>query len=185
MDRQEKGLPYAIPTDNPFRNNPKARPEIFAYGLRNVWQMQFDSKTGKLWGGDVGQNAVEEIDIIESGNNYGWRYYEAETIFKPTDPKPSNATPPVVSYSQKNGDKSVTGGYVYYGPISEWNGGYVYGDFITGRIWLFQPSSKVNTLLADRQSPPIQVSCFGKSRNDDILVVSYADGVVYKLSPSK
>ncbi|HOY96776.1 MAG TPA: PQQ-dependent sugar dehydrogenase, partial [Catalimonadaceae bacterium] len=140
VDRQEKGLPYAIPTDNPFRNNPKARPEIFAYGLRNVWQMQFDSKTGKLWGGDVGQNAVEEIDIIESGKNYGWRYYEAETVFKPTDPKPSNATPPVVSYSQKYGDKSVTGGFVYHGPITEWNDGYLYGDFITGRIWIFHPT---------------------------------------------
>jgi glucose/arabinose dehydrogenase len=185
VDRQEKGLPYAIPADNPFKNNPKARPEIFAYGLRNVWQMQFDSKTGKLWGGDVGQNAVEEIDIIELGKNYGWRYYEAENVFKPTDPKPANATLPVVSYSQKNGDKSVTGGFVYHGSITEWNDGYIYGDFITGRIWIFHPTTKSNILLSDRQSPPIQVSCFGQSKNGDVLVVSYADGVVYKFAPSK
>jgi len=181
VDHKENGLPYSIPKSNPFQHVKDARPEIFAYGLRNVWQMNFDSQTGKLWAGDVGQNAFEEIDVVESGKNYGWRYYEANSEFKPADPKPKSAIPPVWNYTQKNGDKSVTGGYVYHGPVKEWDDGYIYGDFITGRLWIYYPSTKSNELLIDRQTPPVQVTCFGKTKNADVLIASYEDGVIYKM----
>jgi len=183
IDKEENGLPYAIPADNPFKGKTGARSEIFAYGLRNVWQMQFDPATGKLWAGDVGQNAFEEIDIVESGKNYGWRSYEATTVFASADPKPENAVPPVFNYSQKNGDKSITGGFVYHGPFEGWKDKYIYGDFITGRLWLFDPKGNTNILLVDRKSPPVQVSCFSQTQSGGVLVVSYSDGVVYRLSP--
>ena len=184
VDKSESGLPYAIPQDNPFRGKEGARPEIFAYGLRNVWGMAFDKQSVKLWAGDVGQNATEEIDVIESGKNYGWRYYEASAVFKPEDPKPEFAVPPVWEYSQKDGDKSVTGGFVYHGPNLEWEGGYVFGDFITGRIWMFHPDRKENKLLLDKQSPAVQPSCFSEVLDGRILVVDYTSGKILELVSS-
>jgi len=184
IDKKSAGQNYGIPSDNPFVGKDQARPEIFAYGLRNVWQMQFDPATGKLWAGDVGQNAFEEIDVVEKGKNYGWRVMEAKSVYASADPKPENLEPPVVNYSQKNGDKSVTGGFVYHGDFSNWQNKYVYGDFITGCIWLFDPKDGKNDLLLDRKSPPVQISCFGQTQTGDVLVVSHNDGVVYRLSPN-
>ena len=71
VDKNENGNNYAIPVDNPFINSPGFRKEIYAYGLRNVWKFSFDSQTKQLWGADVGQNLVEEINLIEKGGNYG------------------------------------------------------------------------------------------------------------------
>src|SRR5690606_11222546 len=82
VDKTSGSLPYAIPADNPYKGNTSGfREEIFAYGLRNPWRFNFDKETGKLWVGDVGQNKIEEIDIVENGQNYGWNIMEAEECF--------------------------------------------------------------------------------------------------------
>jgi len=183
VDKKDPRKEYSIPVNNPFVSNPKAKPEIFAYGLRNVWQMSFDSKTGKLWVGDVGQNAFEEIDVIESGKNYGWRGLEAKSAYKPSEARPTETVMPIWNYSQRNGDKSVTGGLVYHGKHEAWQNGYVYGDFVSGRVWVFQPETNKNDLILSWQVPPVHISAFGQTTDGEILVVSHDDGIIYRLVP--
>ncbi len=183
VNKSDKGLAYSIPESNPFVTTPNARPEIYAYGLRNVWQMSFDPQTGKLWAGDVGQNAFEEIDIIESGENYGWRGLEAKSAFKPAEAKPTATVLPVWNYSQRDGDKSVTGGLVYHGKHPEWQNGYVYGDFVSGRIWIFNPETRKNELLLDKLEKQIHISCFAQSADNEIILASHEEGIIYKLVP--
>ena len=125
------GSPYAIPADNPFGN------EIFHYGLRNPWRFSFDSLTGDLWIGDVGQGSWEEIDFLTPGTpggvNFGWNAYEAMHEYTPGG-QIENYRPPLFEYSHSEGC-SVTGGYVYRGSMLEWQGVYFYGDFCNGKVW--------------------------------------------------
>jgi len=129
VDRKDPGKNYAIPKDNPFAQREKARPETWAYGLRNVWRMAFDRKTGRLWAGDVGQNLYEEIDIIEKGGNYGWNRREGLHHFGVNGLGPrKNLIDPIWEYHHDVG-KSLTGGCVYRGSrLPELEGAYLYGD---------------------------------------------------------
>ena len=127
---------YKIPADNPFVGSAEAKPEIWAYGLRNIWRMSFDRETGELWAGDVGQNQWEEIDLIRKGGNYGWRYREGTHQFDTaTPPEESVFIDPVVDYPRSDGI-SVTGGFVYRGKARPAAVGvYLYADYESGRIW--------------------------------------------------
>lgn len=136
VDRKSDERNYAIPEDNPFVDRKGARPEIYAYGFRNVWRMTFDRETGRLWAADVGQDLWEEVNIVKAGGNYGWSVREASYPF---NNKPSSTTEapvePIWEYDHRIG-KSITGGYVYRGKrLPELQGAYLYADFISGRIW--------------------------------------------------
>ncbi|MES2440295.1 MAG: PQQ-dependent sugar dehydrogenase [Verrucomicrobiota bacterium] len=141
----EKG--YKSPSDNPFLNSKDAKPEIWAYGVRNPWRCSFDRETGDFWIGDVGQNRLEEINYMPkgkaSGANFGWRLREADKENPKKDvggPMPDGAIDPVYVYKHGMKDDeglSVTGGYVYRGPIKELHGRYVFGDYQNPRIWSF------------------------------------------------
>ena len=135
--RPEGDRLYSIPSDNPFVDREGARPEIWAYGLRNIWRMAFDSETGELWAGDVGQNKYEEVDIVRSGGNYGWRIREGRHAFRPDESPPEGVEliDPVVEYPRGDGI-SITGGHVYRGSARpEAVGTYLYADYRSGRIW--------------------------------------------------
>ena len=123
---------YTIPANNPFGN------EIWAYGLRNPWRISFDRLTGDLYIADVGQNKWEEGNFMPAGNsggvNFGWKYFEATHPFSDTPPTDVQFTAPIVEYSHDMGC-SVTGGYVYRGEMTDWNGIYLYGDYCTGTVW--------------------------------------------------
>ena len=160
VDRKDENRNYGIPADNPFVGyEDRALPEIWAYGLRNVWRMAFDRDTNLLWAGDVGQNIWEEINIIHRGGNYGWNLREARHNFSP------NATglradliEPIFEYHHDIG-KSITGGFVYRGSsIPSLLGKYLYADYVSGKVWALEYDHEQgqvigNHLLAEGQMP--------------------------------
>ena len=179
VDRQDPGLGYAIPADNPFVERRGARGEIWAYGLRNIWRMSFDRKTGDLWGGDVGQNAWEEIDLLVKGGNYGWNIREGAHPFRPGEAE-DPMIDPVVEYPQRQGRQivglSVTGGYVYRGrEIPALYGAYVYGDYVTGRIWALRYDQGRLTEHREvfRRPPAISISSFGEDEAGELYLCSF------------
>ena len=129
------GAPYAVPGDNPFVSTQGARGEIWAYGFRNPWRLNFDAATGAMWVGDVGQYKVEEIDVVSRGGNYGWRRYEGNDCYKDCGAR-DGLTFPVATYTHADGGCSVTGGVVYRGRnVPALAGWYLYTDYCSGRVW--------------------------------------------------
>ncbi|MGH0173918.1 UNVERIFIED_CONTAM: hypothetical protein FKN15_066549, partial [Acipenser sinensis] len=143
VDDNSSGPPYWIPPDNPFVTDPRARPEVYAYGVRNMWRCSVDqgdpltlTGRGRLLCGDVGQNKFEEVDIITKGGNYGWRAKEGFSCYdkKLCSNSSLDDILPIFAYPHKLG-KSVTGGYVYRGcEMPNLNGLYIFGDFMSGRL---------------------------------------------------
>ncbi len=142
VNTSEGGNNYGIPADNPFVGNNDVLPEIWASGLRNPWRCSFNTDGGELFCADVQQNSYEEVDIIASGNNMGWRKMEATHCFDYTKPDDHPAscdsaglTPPILEYENCTAKPanckgiSVTGGYVYQGGHDAWKGKYIFGDW--------------------------------------------------------
>jgi len=176
--------PFAVPPDNPFVGVAGARPEIWAYGLRNPWRFSFDRATGDLFIGDVGQNAVEEIDFqpaaSRGGENYGWSCLEGDVAagFNACDGRPLTA--PILVYGHEQGC-SVTGGYRYRGSTTALRGRYVFGDFCSGRIWLAEESGGRwrSELWGDTE---LQISSFGEDEGGELYVVDLARGEIHRLT---
>ncbi len=162
------GGAYAVPGDNPFVSTPGALPEIWAYGLRNPWRMAFDPATGALWAGDVGQGAVEEIDVIRRGANYGWNRFEGSRCNGGACDR-SGLTFPVAEYGHDLGC-SVTGGVVYRGSaIPQLVGHYLYSDYCGGRVWALPTQGGAPVLVADRGNRP--VASFGTDAAGEVYLV--------------
>lgn len=185
VDTTAPGLQYSIPPTNPFVGNTQGyREEIYAWGVRNPWRMSFDPVTGWLWAADVGQNAWEEIDIIENGKNYGWNIMEGNHCYNPpTGCNTAGLTLPVWEYSHNLGN-SVTGGYVYRGPgVPELVGKYIYADFGSGRIWALEydgVNPAVNNQLIDT---PLLIASFGVDQNQELYICAF-DGKIYRFKPT-
>ena len=174
------GRPYTIPSDNPFVGQGGARGEIWAYGLRNPWRFSFDKDTGDLWIGDVGQNAVEEVDFAAAssggGENYGWPGMEGTRSNK--GGRPDGAVDPILDYRQADGGCSVTGGYVYRGSrIPALTGAYLYGDYCAGNILAARQSGGVVTEQADLGLDVDGLSSFGQDNRGELYALSLAGGV--------
>uniref|UniRef100_A0A8B9R9Y2 Si:ch211-136a13.1 n=1 Tax=Astyanax mexicanus TaxID=7994 RepID=A0A8B9R9Y2_ASTMX len=143
VNNNEDSVPYAIPPDNPFISEKDARPEVYAYGVRNMWRCSIDrgdpitaEGRGRMFCGDVGQNKFEEVDLIEKGGNYGWRAKEGFSCYdnKLCLNSSLDDVLPIFAYPHKLG-KSVTGGYIYRGcEMPNLNGLYIFGDFMSGRL---------------------------------------------------
>jgi glucose/arabinose dehydrogenase len=181
--------PYKIPADNPFVGQDGARGEIWCYGLRNPWRIAFDRQTGDLWCGDVGQNRIEEVDRLVKGGNYGWNVLEADEVFrerKETTPAPAGMIPPVAQYGHDLG-LSITGGHVYRGSkIPALQGWFVYGDFMTLRMWACKEDragGKHEVVTLTRA--PQQVASFAEEPDGELLMTGFRgrEGQIYRLVP--
>lgn len=184
VDNPQNGNQYGIPPDNPFADNEEGyREEIFAWGLRNPWRFSFDAETGELWVADVGQGDREEINIVENGLNYGWNIMEGSICFPPGSDCDTNGLElPVFEYTQDNGDRSITGGYVYRGSwLPEMEGYYIYADFISGRIWALNPSDLEDPENTELYHADFNISSFGTDQNNELYICGF-DGKIYLLS---
>ena len=185
VDAASDGLAYGIPADNPFVGNTDGyREEIYAYGLRNPWRISFDAENGRLWAADVGQNAYEEIDIIEKGENYGWNVMEGLHCYEPSSGcDREGLVEPIAEYDHSQG-RSVTGGYVYRGSdVAPLVGKYVYGDFVSGRIWTLDydgSTAEVEELFDTN----LGISSFGVDRGGELYVLAF-DGKIYRFGLSE
>ena len=179
--------PYRIPTDNPFLGVAGVRPEIWAYGLRNPWRMAFDPPSGLLWVGDVGQDRVEEIAIVQAGDNHGWNVFEGDECFRSEDDCAalSDAVAPVGTYGHDEGC-SVTGGTVYRGEaLPHLVGAYIFGDYCSGTIWALWPDDSAETgwLRHVLLETDALIASFAIDNVGEIHVLAF-NGPILKLAPS-
>lgn len=203
VDKKADGKNYGIPADNPFvgivaagaapnRQVPLVLPEIYAYGLRNVWRMSFDRKTGRGWVADVGQNVWEEINLLEKGGNYGWNLREGKHVFTPAGSGTiSGLIDPIWEYDHNVG-KSITGGFVYRGQaVPELQGYYLYADYVSGKIWGLKYDEKTKTVVANRpilhDKPSLPVISFGEDEQGEVYftIVSPTGEGIFRFVPSK
>lgn len=184
IDSAAPGFNYSIPVTNPYYGNILGyKEEIFTYGMRNTWKFSFDKLNGKIWAGDVGQNTYEEIDILESGKNYGWNKMEGYHCYGTCDTTGKGFTRPIWEYSHTLGT-SITGGYVYRGTLlPELYGKYIYGDYGAGTVWaltydFINPATNVQL-----QDTNFLISSFGEDNNNEVYALKYSStiGQVYKI----
>jgi len=185
--------PYAIPPSNMFASNARCTggtgaancPEIFAYGFRNPWRWSFDRGSGQLWLNDVGQGALEEVDLVTLGGNYGWRCFEGTTdTGMACGSNKASAIPPVAQYGRSAGF-STTGGVVYRGSaIPNLHGRYLFGDFGSGNLWhIARDTTPTRTLTgADGLSTGLSIASFGQDTAGEVYVV-HLGGTLHKIVP--
>ncbi|MCC6384066.1 MAG: PQQ-dependent sugar dehydrogenase [Bacteroidia bacterium] len=186
--------PYAIPEDNPFVNKPGARPEVYAYGLRNPWRFSFDRATGTLFCSDVGQNKFEETNIIKRGHNYGWRIMEGKHCYDPPEGcNVAGLTLPIDEYDHRLGI-SICGGYVYRGMMyPSLQGYYLFGDWSGKLFYLKEDGGKwfrgeILVNGSTKNDIDAKVNSFGEDENGEIYVITQKfygpkspTGAIYRL----
>ncbi len=182
VDKPDPGKSYGIPKDNPFVATPGARPELWAYGLRQPWRFSFDPKTGDLWAGEVGQDLWEMVLKIERGGNYGWSVTEGRHPFRPERKRgPTPILPPVAEHPHIE-FRSITGGYVYHGKrLPELTGAYVYGDFDTGRVWALRHDGQRVTWQKELVDTAQRIICFAADPAGEVVHVDFIGGGIHRL----
>jgi putative heme-binding domain-containing protein len=183
VDHQEAGRAYAIPSENPFRTNTAARPEIWAFGFREPWRFSFDRKTRDLWVGDVGQDKIEEVTIVRAGENHGWNVFEGFTPFSNRYRRDNEKyVAPIFAYPHRVG-VSITAGYVYRGaraPLME--GRHICGDYETRRVWALVQTNRVLSSVVEIGRAPSRVVSFAQDSHGELFLVGFDDGVIYRIN---
>jgi glucose/arabinose dehydrogenase len=186
LDVDGPTTPYSIPADNPFVGRNDARPEIWAYGLRNPWRFSFDRATGDLWIADVGQNAYEEVDYqpatSRGGENYGWSIMEGAHCFRASQCDTVGLVLPIAEYGHDQGI-SITGGYVYRGAAyPQLDGAYFFGDYGSGRIWALWRGADGGWQTAELARMNVGISSFGEDEAGEVYLTGLNDGRLYRLT---
>ena len=185
VDRPSNGKTYGIPADNPYAGNTQGNvEEIYAVGMRNPWRFSFD-QNGILWVGDVGQDTMEEIDQVKNGGNYGWSVMEGTLTYKDVPGADTAAMiPPIWEYKHNGQDECITGGYVYASDkLPDLKGRYIYGDYVSGRIWALWPDASGKVQNQELLQTGLNISSFGLDADGDLLIVDLA-GKLYRLAAS-
>lgn len=190
LDVESGVAPYGVPSDNPFVADPRFRPEIWAWGLRNPWRYSFDRETGDLWIADVGQNRLEEVNFQPAGSaggeNYGWVAMEG-TLCVSAGCRTDGLVLPVFEYGRNLG-ASVTGGYVYRGTryLSRC-GVYLLSDYVSGRFWAIRRGAAgwENQQIGQMQNQFI--STFGEDEDGELYFATYSaqDSRIYWLADQR
>jgi putative heme-binding domain-containing protein len=187
VDHEADGRHYAVPADNPFVKTPGARPEVFAYGLRNPWRMGFDRATGALWVADVGWELWESVVRIVPGGNYGWSIMEGpQPVRSDVKPGPTSLIPPALAVPHSD-SVSITGGTVYRGKrYGDLVGQYVFGDWETRRLWASKvtPDGKLEPYRKIAETD-IRIVNFAEDADGEMYVLGYDDGGVHRIVPNE
>jgi len=182
---------YNIPEGNAFlsasqkcgptKDNAADCPEIYAWGFRNPWRWSFDSVTGDLWLGDVGEAVREEVNVVVAGGNYGWNVREGAHCFNPPNGCANTFVEPISEYDHGLG-QSVTGGSVYRGAaISELLGWYVFGDFVSGRLFGFPEASATGVVPIVLSETTLQIVSFGRDSAGEIYLLNFGAGNIHQI----
>ncbi len=185
LRQRDPGKNYSIPADNPFREFPGARPEVWAYGLRNPWKMAFDPDRGDLWLCDVGWETWEMVHLIERGGNYGWSVMEGRMPQRSdVERGPTPILPPVKDHPRSEAN-SVTGGIVYRGhAFPELRGSFLYGDYVTGTIWSIRRASGGTFDHRELTDSDLRIIAFAEGADGEIYVLDHDHtGRLYRLEP--
>ena len=187
VDRPDEGKGYSVPKDNPFSDTKGARPEIWCYGIRQSWKFSFDSATGDLWAGEIGQDLWESVLRVEKGGNYGWSVNEGSHPFRPERPKgPTPILKPVVEHNHSE-FRSITGGFVYQGKKHpELKGAYIYGDYDTGRVWMLRYDRKAGQVTEHRElaKTRLRIVAWAQDVDGEVYALNFIDGGIHELAPA-
>jgi uncharacterized repeat protein (TIGR03806 family) len=168
---------YSIPPDNPFVNVPDARPEIWAYGFRNPWRMDYDHESNQLWLGQNGQDLWEQVYLIRRGENYGWSVQEGGHPFYVERPKGAEPIVAPMADHHHSESRSLTGGVVYRGTkLPDLVGCFIYGDYSTGKIWAIRHDGTKVTFHREIADTTLQITGFSMNAAGELLVVDHAGG---------
>ena len=173
---------YAIPSDNPFIDQPDARPEIWAYGFRNPWRMSFDRDTGDLWTADVGEDLWESVHLVVKAGNYGWSVMEGGHPFRPQRQRgPTPIRAPIIAHDH-SAARSITGGYVYRGKThSELFGHYIYGDYDTGKVWSLKFDGTQITRHEELCDTTLRLVAFTETKEGELYLIDHIGGQIFEL----
>ena len=184
VDSPTDSQPYRIPPDNPFVNRSNVRGEIWAFGFRNPWKMAFNPETGDLFTADVGWEMREMIYRVQRGGNYGWSIMEGSQPVKPDQQPSIPITPPIFEHTHLD-SRSITGGYFWQSDrLPELKGAYIYGDWMTGKVWALKTAGDRVLWQKELVDTPLQIVCFMLDPSGEVLIVGY-DGTIHKLLPNR
>ena len=189
--------PYGIPVDNPFVGSSAARPEVWSVGLRNPWRFSFDTETGHLWVGDVGQNEWEEVTVALAdgegaaagrGANFGWSAWEGSHPFN-ADQRAPDALMPHFEYPHGEEGCAIAGGQVYRGAaIPTLVGWYVFGDWCSGKVWAIPgdaaPGTTVDAAEVQIIGRPGSIASVRAGPDGELYVVGVTTGAVHRIDPA-
>jgi glucose/arabinose dehydrogenase len=179
VNSKDAGLEYHIPADNPFANG-GGRPEVFAYGLRNPWKWTFDALTGDLWVGDVGQDNIEEVDVLVKGGNYGWKIMEGNRNTG-AGTKDSSMIAPLFTYDHGTGNCVIGGVLFRSNPASKYYGSYLISDNGTSLFWALKRNSTGAATATSLVNTPVGFSSFGTDAEGHVYGCGLGNGTIYLL----